>query len=651
MQQRSFIFLYFALLLASIVGGASQARASDGPWLKTDFAEARLISAAETWQLKDKDMIWPAALEVQLKPGWKIYWRSPGDAGLPTQFLLDETSSAGGYTTELIFPVPERFTLFDLETYGYGGRVILPLDIFVPAGRPAFVSGMLDLLACSDICVPMQGPISIDLAAGTGAPSPYAQDIAYARSQVPSKATGPNIQLSHIWFEAENNHIVIALTPGSLPISDIFIEGAGPGYSFSKPVQDEQTAYIDVSGKAVEELSGQLLTLTILAEDQISEIRMRLSAQDRDSVAGLVKLETNRDSIDIFWASLFVAFLGGVILNVMPCVLPVLSLKVASILSMAHASPQHIRQRFLASAAGIIISFIILALGLISIRAAGLQVGWGIQFQQPVFLGIMFVVLGLFTLSLFDRVNIPIPAFLSGLARTDGTHNLRGDFIAGMLATLLATPCSAPFVGTAVTFALTGSDGVLMLVMVAMAFGLASPWLIFAAKPGLVSYLPKPGHWMAKIKQFLGVLLLATTIWVGWLFAGAIELRDAKPPQNTNWQPWSVEALQTEMASGKFVLVDVTADWCITCKTNKLLVLDTKEGLEATKAANIVRLQADWTRPDTEIAAFLAQYGRYGIPFNIIFHENLEAPVILPEVLTLKTLENSIQTALSGAGS
>lgn len=650
MQQFAVTLLYVAIFLTALGGSPSQSQASDGPWLKTEFAEARLISAAETWQVRDVDTIWPAALEVQLKPNWKIYWRSPGDAGLPTQIVLDETSSKAGYKVDLRFPVPERFTLFDLETYGYGGRVVLPLDIYVPAGKAAFISGMLDLLACSDICVPMQGTLSLDLHSGGGGLSPYAQDIAFARSFVPSQATGPDIHLTHMWVETDANRITVAFAEDSLPISDIFIEGAGSGYSFAKPVSTGDTSYIDVTGKAASELIGKTLTLTVLAEDQVAEERITLSAQDNVPPDSATVDIDNIEGANLVLGTLLIAFLGGLILNVMPCVLPVLSLKIASVLSMAQASPQHIRKRFLASAAGIITSFIMLALGLIAIRSAGLQVGWGVQFQQPVFLALMFALLSLFTLSLFDRVYIPIPGFLSGLARTDGVHNLRGDFIAGMLATLLATPCSAPFVGTAVAFALTGSNGILIVVMVAMALGLASPWLIFAANPSLVSYLPKPGRWMVMIKRILGILLLATTIWVGWLFAGAIDLRGPAPKQDTNWQVWSVQAMETELETGKLVLVDVTADWCITCKTNKLLVLDTKEGLAATNASDVVRLQADWTRPDAEIAEFLASYGRYGIPFNLILHENLEKPVILPEVLTLKTLQNALQTARSRAG-
>ena len=645
MKQRAAIFSIFAILLSAVLGIQSPVRAAEGPWLKTDFAEARLISAAENWQIQDRDAIWRTALEVQLQPGWKIYWRSPGDAGLPTQVFLDEFSKNAWYSSELLFPVPERFTLFGLETYGYGGRVILPLDITVPAGADAFVAGMLDLLACSDICVPMQGALSLGLTSGTGASSIYAQDIAFARAHVPSTATGPDISIADMWVDGDTNQLLVRYDTSDLQLEDIFIEGAGPGYSFSKPISEGGLAQINVSGKVATDLIGVPLVMTIVAGDQYTEITHTPS--DDNSLAAQI---AGKQVTSLLLSSLLIAFLGGLILNVMPCVLPVLSLKIASVLSMSGASETQVRRRFFASAAGIMFSFLLLAGGLIAVRAAGLQVGWGIQFQQPIFLAIMFGILALFTLSLFDRIYIPIPSFLSGLTRTDGQHNLRGDFFAGMLATLLATPCSAPFVGTAIAFALTASDGVLALTMMAMGLGLASPWLLFVVHPKFVSLLPKPGKWMVWVKQGLGLLLLLTTIWVGSLFINAIGWREVEPKQAGNWQVWSEAEMDAQIAQGNIVFVDVTADWCITCKTNKLLVLDTADGVAATEALQVVRLQADWTRPDPEIASFLAKYGRYGIPFNLILHEKLENPVILPEILTLKALKDSLQIVQSQAG-
>ena len=358
-------------------------------------------------------------------------------------------------------------------------------------------------------------------------------------------------------------------------------------------------------------------------------------------------------SIAALLSILLIAFLGGVILNVMPCVLPVLSLKITSVLSIsdgqAAGSYKQVRHRFLASAAGILFSFALLGGGLILVRAAGIAVGWGVQFQHPVFLGFMFAVLGLFTLSLFDKVMIPIPGFAAQLSPAKGDDKLKSDFVAGMLATLLATPCSAPFVGSAVTFAITAPDLKLMLVMLVMGAGLASPWLILAVRPSFISYLPKPGAWMVRIKQLMGIFLLGTMIWVGWLFAGAVGWRAAQISPAANWQVWSDEKMEAELAAGQIVFLDVTADWCITCKTNKALVLDGAAGQALINADDITRLQADWTRPDAAISALLARYDRYGIPFNLVIHKNLPEPVILPEILTLKAIETALKAARARA--
>ena len=641
-----FLFLTFWL------GFAPALRAAEGPWLKTDFAEIRLISAAQSWDVRDRADTWRAALEVYLQPGWKIYWRSPGDAGLPTQFFADQPYLEAGYKSQFLWPVPERFTLFGLETYGYGGRVILPMDISVPAGQPAFISGMVDALACSDICVPLQGPVSLGLAAGEGGASAYAQDIAYARAHVPSGGSGPDIDIQSIEIDVEASQLLVRYDVGALTLADIFIEGAGPGYSFARPdILSTGLAQIAVAGKELAPLKGKALRLTVIAGDQRREVVIDAGNAAKDappktgpagdtSIAGLLSI-------------LLIAFLGGVILNVMPCVLPVLSLKITSVLSIsdgqAAGSYKHVRQRFLASAAGILFSFALLGGGLILVRAAGIAVGWGIQFQHPVFLGFMFAVLGLFTLSLFDKVMIPIPGFAAQLSPAKGDDKLKSDFVAGMLATLLATPCSAPFVGSAVTFSITAPDLKLMLVMLVMGAGLASPWLLLAIRPAFISYLPKPGAWMVRIKQLMGIFLLGTMIWVGWLFAGAVGWRAAQISPAANWQVWSDEKMEAELAAGQIVFLDVTADWCITCKTNKALVLDGAAGQALINADDITRLQADWTRPDAAISALLARYDRYGIPFNLVIHKNLPEPVILPEILTLKAIETALKAARARA--
>ena len=346
---------------------------------------------------------------------------------------------------------------------------------------------------------------------------------------------------------------------------------------------------------------------------------------------------------------------------------------------------------------GILSSFVILAAGLAALRLAGGQVGWGIQFQSPVFLAIMMLVLGLFTLNVLDRFFLPIPAFLQASFRGNGENTneqarpaiLFGDFMAGMLATLLATPCSAPFVGSAVTVALTGDMAQLFAVFMAMGAGLAAPWGLVVLFPALVGFLPRPGHWMVWLKRGLAGLLTATMIWLGWLLqtiqggqaallllgligfvllavlfrekigillAGAclfavltfLPAPTIIAPQANGlvWQVWSDDATASARAEGQLVLVDVTADWCITCKANKALVLETAPiaPMLATLVddGKLVMLKADWTRPNPGIAAFLASHDRFGIPFNIIYGPKAPGGVSLGELLRADMVEAAL---------
>ena len=260
----------------------------------------------------------------------------------------------------------------------------------------------------------------------------------------------------------------------------------------------------------------------------------------------------------------------------------------------------------------------------------------------------MAVIMGLFTLSLFDMVTFRTPAFAAKMmpARSS-SPGLLSDFGAGMLATLLATPCSAPFVGTAVSFGLSQSDMVLFGIMLMMGLGLASPWLLLALTPQAISILPKPGAWMIRLKQVLGLAMAATFIWIGALFVQAI----GGGSQNSSaadygWKVFSEAALAEAQDSGATIFVDVTADWCITCQANKALVLNTADMKALLAERNVVMMQADWTLPDDEISRYLALYNRFGIPFNIVYGPSETDGVILPEILTKSSVEKALDRAV-----
>ena len=624
------LFVTFSVMTQS-------AKAAESAWFETDFAKMRLISASETAGTTGALSL---GLEVVLAEGWKTYWRTPGDAGLAPQIFLDPFVMSGA-TATLQFPLPKRFTLFGLDTFGYGKRVIFPIELaLADLSQANMIKMTAELLVCSDICVPISGPLSLSLPAGDARASIYGQELAKIRSNLPKIA--PDSASLYVASQSEDaqsaGHLVATLEEG-LTVDDILIEGlAGASYGMPEDLGGGRYLIKQIGGTKTAE-KGANLTVTVDAGVQSFEAPVILQASQASTA------RPSQASLP-YW---LIALIGGFILNFMPCVLPVLSIKISSILSMGGAAHGRVRSRFLASASGIIASFALLAMFLHGLRAAGGQVGWGIQFQSPVFLGLLMVITGLFTLSLFGLVHFRTPAFVSSLLpkRQEGVTSLWGDFGAGMLATILATPCSAPFVGTAVSFALSQSDGVLYGMLGMMGLGLALPWLALALFPQMIALLPKPGPWMITLQRALGVLMALTVLWIASLFYNAVQgaQEGQKVVLDERWRPFDNVLLTELIADEKLVFVDVTADWCITCKANKALVLDTASVSALFDQNAVTMLQADWTLPDDEIAAFLASYERFGIPFNVVYGKAAPQGVILPEILTYAALEKAIKQA------
>jgi suppressor for copper-sensitivity B len=405
------------------------------------------------------------------------------------------------------------------------------------------------------------------------------------------------------------------------------------------------------------------------------------------------------------------ALLGGVILNLMPCVLPVLSIKLLSVVKQGGRDRRDVRASFLASAAGIVVSFLALAAAAVALKSLGLTVGWGIQFQQPLFLAVMALVVTLFACNLFGIFEIVLPARLQaivgGTGQGSGGHSLAGHFMTGAFATLLATPCSAPFLGTALGFALARGAQEIFLIFTVLGLGLALPYLTVAAAPSLATRLPKPGAWMVTLRRILGLALAATALWLlsvlavqvgllaavltGALLAGlglvlwlgraasrqrilvpalaaglavaAIGLpagvgsqgagataaaRGAAQEDAEAWAPLDTLQISRSIAENKVVFVDVTADWCITCKVNKTLVLDDDVVGELLAADGVVRMRGDWTLPNQNISGYLESFGRYGIPFNAVYGPGAPEGILLPELLSVDAVTEALARAAGG---
>ena len=359
------------------------------------------------------------------------------------------------------------------------------------------------------------------------------------------------------------------------------------------------------------------------------------------------KIKTNAgEKVDVsYLVAIWSAFLAGLILNVMPCVLPILSLKVLSVVKQAGKEVAHARMNFLVTALGILTSFLALAGFAVFVKSAGMAAGWGMQFQSPYFIGFLLVIVMLFALSLFGLFHINPPSWLVG----NGAHkdSLVGNFISGALATLLGTACTAPVLVTAVGFALTRQTQDIFLIFAVMGVGMSLPYLLLAARPQLANCLPKPGAWMVKVKYFMGVLLLGTALWLGYvLYEQIAEPQEmAEISGGQEWQVFDESKIPTFIAEGKTVFVDVTAAWCVNCKANKLAVLDTEEITKFFADNNVVLLKGDMTRPSKPLLEYIKKYNRFGIPFNMVYGPNAKDGILLDSLLSKDAVKAAIEKA------
>jgi suppressor for copper-sensitivity B len=671
-----------AVLALLVLGlGVTAARAEPASqWFETEQGKVRVIAAAagvgsgETVSL---------GLQFALAPGWKIYWRSPGDAGLPP--ILDWTGSTNLAGATILWPAPRRFSGSGLETIGYEDNVVLPITARLGTpGQPLSVIAHLQYLTCKDICIPYETELKLELPATSATADPgFAALIEEARQRVPGQGNSAGLQVVGARLHGGKEpmlELTVASTGAPLQSPDAFVD-APPGIAFAAPHvaigRDGKQAILalPVSGteEAAEGLAGRTLTVTVVDGAR---------AVEAATVPGLAP--PPRDKA-LLLAMIGVALLGGLVLNVMPCVLPVLSIKLLSVAGHLGRSRGAVRRGFLATAAGIVTMFLVLAGAMIALQSAGLAVGWGVQFQQPAFLVAMAVIVTLFACNLAGLFEIALPQFLGGLATVgaaqerEGSH--LGDFAAGAFATLLATPCSAPFLGTAVGFALTGDAADILVIFLALGVGLALPYLAVAALPGLASRLPRPGRWMLTLRRILALCLAATALWLLWVLAAQIGapaalavlaallllpalLRWVRQPnwrragvmaslvlvaalpaalsRPTNasgadgalWQGFDRAAIDRAVKAGKTVFVDVTAEWCLNCKINERVVLQSDVIARRLASADVVAMRADWTRPNAAIAEFLRGFDRYGIPFYVVYGPATPRGQPLAEILT-----------------
>jgi suppressor for copper-sensitivity B len=649
------LFYLFCLLLTLANAGPAAAQISGMPAQAPRVFHTSAEIFSPVTATGDQATV-PAALRVRMEGNWKIYWRTPGDAGLPP--ALDWSGSQNLADAKMHWPLPHRFTIFDIDNIGYKHEAVFPLDLtLTEAGAAVSLQLKLDLLVCDDICVPETHNITFDLPAGAAAPSPQAEDYARAKALLPIAAhDGARFERSWLDYDSGNrSFLVTEMTAVEKPADDVdlFIEHPA-AVVFGKPAvtYDAKTGKLVLrapvhSSEPLDKLQAALasgeIMLTYANGTQGTEGTLTLSPRPAD--APVMSSAAMGDKLAAFdYKILLFALLGGLILNLMPCVLPVLSLKILSVVSHGGKDSRGvIFKNFMASAAGIIFSFWIIAGALAVMKSAGETIGWGIQFQHPGFLVFLTVVVLLFAANMWGLFEIPLPRFIARHANPKAADEptLAGHFLTGAFATLLATPCTAPFLGTAIGFALARGTFEIFTIFTFLGIGLALPYILLAVSPRVFKYMPRPGAWMVRLRKVLALALVATAIWLGSILLTIT----ATPTLAKGWEKFEQPRIAVELAAGRTVFVDVTADWCLTCKANKRFVLERREVQVALSAENVVRLQADWTQRDETIAGYLQSYGKYGIPFNIVYGPGAPEGIVLPELLTQDAVLDALAVA------
>ncbi|NIG17212.1 DUF255 domain-containing protein [Pantoea sp. Al-1710] len=662
--------LFIRSLLLLLVSCTSIVHAADTGWLRNaqnSHAEVRLRSANNG---ADAQIL----LDIRLEKGWKTYWRSPGEGGVAPEIRWQTPDvNATWY-----WPAPARFDVSGLTTQGYKGDITLPIALAKVSNK--HLAGTLTLSTCSDVCILTDFPFTLDL--DQQADPDFARDYARAMGQIPAESgLTDQLDVSNVNGELQ----IRAQRQGGWTKPELFFDYpkgsmlAAPQITVKGDILSARVAVTDEWGEAAPDLRGKTLSLVVVDAGIAQQSSVIIGAQP------LVSDSTSQT----LWSVILLALLGGLILNLMPCVLPVLAIKLSGLVQQQGQSRRQTRQQFLASSAGILFSFLLLAALMTGLRLSGQALGWGIQFQSSGFLLLMVLVMFLFTASLFDLLHFRLPSGLNTRLATQGGSGLLGHFGQGAFATLLATPCSAPFLGTAVAYALTAPLPQLWLLFAALGIGMSLPWLLVAALPGLARCLPRPGRWMIHLRTLLGLLMLLATFWLvtlliphwgstvatvlggvlllvlcGWLIqrralqqagvvfitltlVGAVFLMTRIEPEEETlyWQPLTEAAINQALEQDKRVFVDVTADWCITCKVNKSRVLNQPDVRAALKADDVVLLRGDWTQPDPAIGEFLRKRDRVAIPFNQIYGPALPHGHILSPLLSREAVISTLSEA------
>ena len=631
--------------------------------VNSGHAEISLIKYNQSELSNDKNLI---GIKMDMQKNWHTYWKNPGDSGGPIKIIwkTSENISIG----QIKWPTPELIPYDPLMTYGYKDFVIFPFEYVKNFDGNADIELDLDFLICDDVCIPEKAKIQTTL-------NEIKEDIKLVE-----------------W----NNKVPSIKLPVLSDVKKGFLELR---FSFNDPIksivffiENENTVDHPAEQILIKEENNWLLKVPLLENiNSISTLSGLISINENQNfiIDSGIEIQESNSSLSLIQAIIF-AFIGGLILNLMPCVFPVISLKVLSFVSMGNESVAKIRIHSLSFCVGVLISFIAMGLALIILKQIGNNLGWGFQLQSPIIVGYLSILMFVIGIILLTNINIG-----SSLTRLDNKSNnsYLSSFLTGVLAVIVASPCTAPLMAPALGYALVQPDGLTMPVFVSLGLGFAFPYLILSMNPNLINVMPKPGQWMETLKEFFAFPMFATSLWLIWVFAKQTDtdmligllvtillislilwfinksnnknlnliyllllaiiiifegknILDYEYPSNKNmnnmenvsYTIWDPEIETRYKNSNQAYLINFTAAWCITCQANDKIALSRPKIKKYFKDNNVEYIVADWTNKDNEILESLESYNRNGVPLYIYWKPGMDESKILPAILTEQIL-------------
>lgn len=695
-------FKRFALILLSLLAAPNVA-ANDSVAF-ADHVRVELIAEYDEVASDVGDALFGIKLTVD--EGWHIYWRNPGDTGLPTEIAWSLPDQFA--ISPRVWPIPERFTVGELVNYGYKDSVVFPQTVSWPRSSPSAVytiAADVSWLVCKELCIP--GSASVERTISIGSSNRSSQSVEELEN---SLRTLPNKAPADLYRVVVSDNGDWAIDLGDDPHEDIvhaeyFPYSAGEIDMQTVQVVDRYSGGRRVRGKLIEGSDvyerGVNGVLVVETNEGISRIGKVINAHPErvvflEDAPDTVQVDSNIGSL---WIALVFALVGGVILNFMPCVLPIIAIKALTLVARVDNTAEKRVKDALLFGAGVVLTFLFIGSVFLVFRALGEQVGWGFQLQSPqiIFaLSVLFLALALNLNGLFE-----IGTRIQTVGNLSVNSKFNSSFMSGVLATVIATPCTAPLMGAALGYSLTQSHAASMLIFFMLGIGMALPYMLLATSPRIAKILPKPGRWMSTLKSILSVPLFLTVVWLMWVlglqtdmdtlalalaalvlvgfifwvfgryqnshnnyrrrwcavllaliaitlvagyqFSASYGSRYDDGENKLTWMPWTKEGVQAARDRGDPVFIDFTAAWCVTCQINKRVVLRDSAIKRLFKDNDVALFVADWTNKDERIANALASFGRSGIPTYVFYPSRGAEPTVLSEFLTVEEIQGLIE--------